>query len=218
MRIPLWRVAFLLAGMAMIAGGPRHPGPRLDLSFHDSTALMLADANWVPAHGLILASYLCLLAGVALWQRRAGLPDRVRTWGRFALVAIGLGVVEMALHTAAVLDLGRLRAGQPTPILTTHLWLTAVANPLLALALSGVALHGARLGRLGSRWIVWMPVLGGAGYGAASIYVVLTHDQRVSPLFAIGTSLLAFWFLLAAVWPEQRAPTEASAPATVSAS
>ncbi|HEX2080287.1 MAG TPA: hypothetical protein VHG08_21475 [Longimicrobium sp.] len=209
-RIPLWRAAFFLSGAAMMAGGPRHPSPHLDLPFHESIALMLANPEWRPSHLLLLASYLLLLLGLALWRTGAELSGGARTWARFALFAAVLTCVEMAFHTAAVLDLERLRAGQATPILTIHLWLTAVANPLLGLALAGVAIHGARLGRLGSWWIAWMPVLGGAAFGFAGTYVVLTHDQRVSPLFAVGSALMALWLLLAAVWPV-RAPAPARA-------
>jgi nitrate reductase NapE component len=211
-RIPLWRAAFFLSGAAMMMGGPRHPSPHLDRSFHDSTALMLANPEWVPSHLFILFSFVFLLLGLALWQRQAVLPDRARRWSRFALAASGLAVVEMALHTAAVLDLDRLRAGAATPILSAHLFLTAVVYPLMALALAAVALHGVRAGRLGSRWIAWMAVLGGAAWGVAGACVVLTHDQRVSPLFAVGSSLIAFWFLLVAVWPI-RSPVRVSGEA-----
>src|ERR1044071_7656492 len=211
--ISAWRAALFLSGVAMLMGGPRHPGPRTDLPFNESTALMLASPEWVPSHLLILASYLLLLVGIALWARQAELSDGARRWSRWALLAAGVGVVEMAFHAAAVLDLGHLRARQATPILTTHLALTAFANPLLGLTVAAVALHGARARRLGSRWIGWMAVLGGAAYGFAGTYVVLTHDQRVSPLFAIGASLLAFWLLLAAVWPVAApAPARAEVP------
>jgi hypothetical protein len=217
-KIPPWRAAFFLSGVAMMMGGPRHPSPHLELPFRASTARMLENPDWVPSHLFILLSYLLLLLGLALWQRRAELSARARAWSRFALAAAGLAVVEMSFHAAAVLDLDRLRAGAATPILTTHLFLTAVVNPLLGLTLAAVALHGARLGRLGSRWIAWMAVLGGAAYGAASAYVVLTHDQRVSPLFAVGSTLLAFWFLLVAVWPVAApAPARAEVPQPASA-
>lgn len=212
-RIALWRAAFFLAGAAMMAGGPRHPSPHLDLPFDHSIALMLAHPDWVASHLFILLSFVLLLVGLALWQRDAGLSGRARTWSRLALVAAGLAVVEMSFHVAAVLDVDRLRAGAATPILTTHLFLTAIVNPLVGLTLAALALHGARLGRLGSLWIAWMAVLGGAAYGAAGVYVVVTHDQRVSPLFAVGSSLLAFWYLLAAVWPiPARAPARAEVP------
>jgi hypothetical protein len=204
-KLPLWRAAFFFSGAAMMAGGPRHPSPHLDLPFNQSIALMLADPEWTPSHLLMLASYLLLLLGLVLWRSGAGLSGGARRWVRFAVFVAVLACVEMAFHAAAVLDLERLRAAQATPILTIHLWLTAVGNPLLGLALAGVAIHGARLGRLGSWWIAWMAVLGGAAFGFAGTYVVLTHDQRVSPLFAVGASLMAFWMLFAAVWPV-RAP------------
>ncbi|MFL5539439.1 MAG: hypothetical protein ACJ8J0_10630 [Longimicrobiaceae bacterium] len=206
----LWRAAFFLSGAAMMAGGPRHPSPHLDLPFRESMAMMLENPEWVPSHLFILLSFVLLAAGLALWRRDAGPAARGHAWSRLALAAAGLAVVEMALHSAAVLDAAHLRAGQATPILTTHLVLTAVVNPLLGLALGGLALQGARAGRIGSRWIAWMAVLGGAAYGVAGTCVVLTHDQRVSPLFAVGSSLLAFWLLLAAVWP-LRAPASARA-------
>lgn len=212
MKIRLWRPAFLLAGVALMLGGPRHPAPRPELPFFESTALMLAHPDWVSSHLLMLAAFSCLFVALAIWQRNANLPARSRRWTRFALFAVALAVLEMGFHTAAVLDLERLRAGSMTPILTTHLTLAALANPLLAVGLAAVALHGARSRQLGSRWIAWMVVLGGAAFGFASIYVVVTHDQRVSPLFAIGSALMALWFLLIAVWPVRLAHVATVAP------
>lgn len=196
-----WRLAFVLSGVAMFVGGPQHPSPDLSRSFHESTAVMLANPSWVPSHLGLLAAYILLLAGLWLWGRTSAPAGVTRSWLRFALVAVALGVVEMAFHTASVVDLAHLRGGEPTPILTTHLVLAATVNPLLGIAVAGVAVLGARDGLLGSRWIAWLPVAGGALYGFASTYVVTTHDQRVSPLFAIGTSLMAFWFVLVALWP-----------------
>jgi hypothetical protein len=171
--------------------------------------MMLAHSGWVPSHLWMLAAFALLFIGLALWQREPGLPAGTRQWMRFALVAVALAVVEMAFHTAAVVDLERLRAGSATPILSTHLLLAATVNPLMALALAGVAWHGARLRRLGSYWIAWLVILGGGVFGMASTYVVVTHDQRVSPLFAIGASLMALWFILAAFWPVRAEPAVA---------
>jgi hypothetical protein len=200
-RIASWRPPLLLAGVAMIMGGPRHPAPFPELPFHESTARMLAHGNWVASHLWMLASLILLFVGLALWQRRLDLPAAARGWTRFALAAVALAVIEMAFHTAAVVDLDRLRAGDATPILTTHLLLAATVNPLMAVALAGLAWHGARLRRLGSHWIAWLVVVGGGLFGFASAYVVVTHDQRISPLFAIGSGLMALWFILAALWP-----------------
>lgn len=210
MTITPWRPLLLLAGAALFVGGPRHPAPHPDLPFHESTALMLADVGWVPSHLWMLAAFALLLAGLVFWERQAGLPAGPRRWTRFALVAVGLAVVEMAFHTAAVVDLARLRAGSATPVLSTHLLLAATVNPLMAVGLAGVALHGARLRRLGSYWIAWLVVLGAAMFGIASTYVVVTHDQRVSPLFAIGSSLMALWFILTAFWPVRAGPATAT--------
>jgi hypothetical protein len=176
MRIQAWRIAFLLSGVAMIAGGPQHPSPDLGLSFHESTAVMLANPAWVPSHLGLLVSYGFLLLAVWYWGRAVQPAGSARAWQRFALVAITLGIVEMAFHTASVVDLERLRAGEATPVLTTHLVLAASVNPLLGAGIGGLALMGARARLLGSVWIAWMAVLGGAMYGGASLYVVVTHD------------------------------------------
>lgn len=207
----LWRTGFLLAGVLLMLGGPRHPSPHTDLPFSESTALMLAHSDWVPSHLLMLAAFASLLIALVIWRRQAHLPASAGTWTTAALVVVGLAVVEMGFHTAAVLDLENLRAGSSTPILTTHLVLAATVNPLLAVALSAVAVQGARFRQLGSRWTAWIVVLGGAIFGFASAYVVVTHDQRVSPLFAIGSALMALWFIVTALWPVHR---DGTAPAS----
>lgn len=198
-----WRTALALAGITMTLGGPRHPNPHLDLSFEESTALMLADARWVPAHAMILVSYVLLFAGLLLWRRWADLPVGVERWARVTLVVLPFAMLEMAFHTASVVDLARLRAGEPTPILSAHLWLALIVNPVLTVAVAGLALGAGRLRRLGSSWTGWVAI-GGVLYGVASVYVILTHDQRASPLFAIGALFLALWSVLVAVWPARR--------------
>ena len=207
-RLSLWRLAFLGSGVAMMIGGPRHPNPLPDQPFQDSIAAMLEHPDWVPSHVFILLGFALLLAGIVLWQRSAGLDGSDAGWVRLAMLAAAAAVIEMALHTAAVVDTQHLRAGEPTPILTAHLVLTAIVNPLIGIALAGLAVRGARLGRLGSWWITWMAVVGGASYGFAGVYVVLTHDQRVSPLFAVGAILIALWTLLVGMWPLPAARTE----------
>ena len=116
----------------------------------------------------MLAGYVLLLAGLWLWARRTSPRGATRTWLRAALVAVALGVVEMISHTASGVDLERLRAGDTTPVLETHLLLAAAVNPVLGIAVAGVAVQGARDRLLGSRWISWLAVVGGALYGPAS--------------------------------------------------
>lgn len=208
MRIQAWRVAFLLAGATMFAGGPRHPSPDTGQPFEAALAGMLAHPAWVPSHLGLLAGYASLLLGLWLWSRDGGHAGLSRGWMRFVLIAAVLAVVEMAIHTAAVVDLERLRAGAATPVLTTHIVLTGVVNPLIGGALAVVAVLAGRARSLGSPWVSWTAALGGPMYGFASVYVVVTHDQRVSPLFAIGSILIALWLLLIAVWPTRAARAE----------
>jgi hypothetical protein len=56
-----WRVCFLLAGGAILAGGPLHPDGTM--------ADMLADPNWLPFPLIVLVGLWMILA--ACWPARA---------------------------------------------------------------------------------------------------------------------------------------------------
>ena len=66
----------------------------------------------------------------------------------------------MAFHTMAYVDLGALRAGESTPIHTTHTWLAVAVYPLFGLILIAVIRLAQREGVLGSAWIGWIGMLG----------------------------------------------------------
>ena len=121
-----WRWAFAISGGLILIGGPMHPGGTMEQ--------MLADPNWLPGHLLVLGGFLALLVGLILLRGtpRGAAISRVL---RLAIAAAVLQSIEMFLHAIAVLDLEHLKAGQSTPVLTTHLTIAVVIYPLFAIAL-----------------------------------------------------------------------------------
>ena len=208
-RVGLWRLFFALSALLILIGGPQHPGGTM--------AEMLAHPKWVPAHALMLAGFLALLAGLILYQRSIALPDRTRRWVRLAAVATALQAVEMAFHTAAFVDHANLVAGRATPVLTTHLWLAVVLYPVFGLAVVGLIVAATRDRALGSPWIAWLGILGALAHGAAAPLTILTAIPWARMLFPF-LILLALWLLLAALWPlrtreeRRRATAIASSP------
>src|SRR6185312_1991711 len=97
-------------------------------------------------------------------------------WLRWAIVAAALQTVEMTLHTLAFVDHDHLVAGQPTPVLSTHLTLAVVVYPLFALTMIGIIVAGARERALGSWWIAGLGIAGVAAHGAAAPLAVLGAD------------------------------------------
>ena len=195
MAFAAWRPLFLLAGALIIAGGPMHPGGTM--------AEMLADPSWVPCHTLVLAGFLALLVGLALYPR-AVLPDRTRRWLRWATVGTALQTLEMAVHTAAVVDHANLVAGRATPVLTTHLVLAVICYPIFGITMAGLIVAGARDRVLASRWVAWLGVAGALAHGAAPPVVLGTGSEWARILFPC-VMLLALWLVLAAVWPRSTA-------------
>ena len=92
----------------------------------------------------------------------------------------------------------RLVAGLATPVLTTHLWMTAVVYPIFALTIIAFLIAAGRDRVLGSWWIAWLGIIGVTGHGIAGPLVVIWGIQ--TGLFALIV-LLAIWMILAACWP-----------------
>src|SRR5688572_16605842 len=108
-----WRVLFAAAGILMLAGGPRHPG--------GSMLEMLRHHDWFMAHALVTVGYAAMVAGLVAFSRsEANTPAMTRST-RWAIAGTALQTVEMAVHTAAMVDAGNLAAGHATPVLSTHL-------------------------------------------------------------------------------------------------
>lgn len=187
-----WRVCFILSALLMMIGGPQHP--------QGTMVEMLAHPKWVPSHALLLAGFVAMLVGLILFQRAGSLPDRTRTWVRYAVIGTALQALEMAFHTASSIDHANLMAGRATPVLTIHLWLAVVLYPVFAVTIVGLILAGSRDRALGSPWIAWLGILGAVAHGAAAPLVILLKIPQAAILFPL-LLLLALWLLLAAVWP-----------------
>lgn len=202
MKIQLWRVCFIVAALLMMAGGPQHPGGTM--------AEMLADPRWIPAHSLILAGIVTFLAGLLVYKQSTALPRATKRWLGLAIIGTVLQVIEMAMHTAAVVDHHHLVAGQATPVLSTHLWLAVFFYPIFGLTISGFIIAGMRDRVIGSPWIGWLGIAGVLAQGAAPPLVILLEIEGARILFAL-ILLFAVWLILAALWPVRATGDEAVA-------
>ena len=189
---PRWRPLFVAAGVFILIGGPLHP--------KGSTLEMLQNPAWVPAHTLLLAGFVCLLAGLLDYRRRLAGGDALRRWATFAVAGTVLQVVEMAVHDLAVVDAGHLAAGAPTPVLSTHLALAATCYPVFGAAMIVFIVAGARRRALGSFWIAWIGVVGAIGHGLSAPLTVVAQLPWAPALFAVLVGL-AVWLVLAGLWP-----------------
>jgi len=197
MAMNLWRLFFALCGIAILVGGPMHPGGTM--------AEMLAHPLWFRSHLLVLVGFIAMTVGLALYQRHP-LTARTRWWLRAAIAGGILQSIEMAFHTAAMVDHDSLVAGGPTPVLTTHLWLTALLYPVFALTMVGFIAASARDRLLGSWWLAWLGIAGALAHGAAGPLVVIWELAWARALFPLIT-LVALWFVIAASLPASVART-----------
>ena len=195
-----WRLCFILAALFIMIGGPLHPKGDRTMTTMAAMAEMLANPSWVPAHALMLAGFVALLVGLILYQRDGSLPDRTRKWARIATIGTALQAVEMALHTAAVVDYANLVAGRATPVLSIHLFLEALINPVFAVTMIRLIVVGVRERTLGSWWIAWLGIVGALAHGASAPLVVWLDVPGAGILFPF-LILLALWSLLAGLWP-----------------
>ena len=161
---------------------------------------MLAHPDWFMAHALVTLGYGAMVAGLVAFARTDANTPALRRWTRFAIVATALETVEMAVHTAAMVDAPHLAAGHATPVLTTHLAMSVLIYPLFGIATAAFFINGMRERAIGSPWIVWIGVIGTLANGVAPILVGLLGWQEARILFAFMIGI-AIWLLLAALWP-----------------
>jgi len=193
-RSSVWRPFFALSALLIMTGGPMHP--------RGNMAEMLGHHNWVLSHSLMLGGFLSLLFGLILYNRGVAAPERTRRWVRLAAIGTALQAIEMAFHTASVVDHDNLIAARATPVLTTHMWLAVALYPIFAVLIIGLIVAGARDRSLGSPWISWLGILGAVAHGAAASLTVAFHIGWAPVLFPF-LLLLALWLLLAALWPSR---------------
>lgn len=192
----LWRALFVLGGLILLGVGPFHPRG-------ETLAEMLGHPDWLWQHTGMLIGFLVLLMSLIVLRRSAALPARTALWLKRAIAATALQAFEMAVHAMAYVDHDHLVAGAPTPILTTHLWMSIVIYPLFGAAMIGLIVAGVRDRTLGSAWIAWLGILGATAHGLAAPLVV-GLDVPAHFLFALLT-LFALWAVIAGLWPARPA-------------
>jgi hypothetical protein len=143
---------------------------------------------------------VAVVIGLVLYSQRRDLSPRVRTALRVGIAGAVLQSIEMGFHTAAMVDHDNLVAGASTPILTTHLWLTAALYPLFGITTIGLIAAAARERHFGGWWIAWLGIAGAVAHGMAGPLVVLWNIAWARALFPL-LLLFALWCILAACWP-----------------
>ena len=169
-------------------------------------AEMLANPSWTMSHVLLTAGFAALLAGLWVFRRAATVRDGMRRATTIALAGTALQLLEMILHTASVVDHGHLVAGEPTPVLSTHLAMAIALYPVFAVTAILFIVAGMRQRAVGSPWIAWLGIIGATAHGlSAPLVVGLGIEAGI--LFPM-LMLFALWLMLAAVWPVRAAAPE----------
>jgi hypothetical protein len=189
-----WRIAFGVSAATLLAGGPLHPDGTM--------AEMLAHPEWFLSHILQLVSYGAMALGLWMFDSAVASPPSTRRWLRLAIAGTILQTIEMVFHTWAMVDHRHLVAGEPTPVLTTHLALAVVAYPIFALTAIGFVVAAARDRVLGTRWLAPVGVIGLLAHGLAAPLVVTLEIEAARILFPM-VMLAALWLIVVAVMPRR---------------
>jgi hypothetical protein len=184
-----WRICLVVAASGLLIGGSLHPGGTM--------ADMLAHPDWLLSHMLQLVGLIAMAAGLWAFAAAVPLPARSRRWCRLAIGGTILQAIEMAVHTAAMVDHHNLVSGASTPILTTHLVMSVTLYPVFALALTGFIVAAARDRVLGWRAGV-LGIAGAIGQGLSAPLVVGLNIMAARVLFPTIV-LVALWLLIVAV-------------------
>ena len=187
-----WRALFVLAGVLILAGGLPHPRGEMQQ--------MLTDPNWVITHVLVTVGFVALLAGLWSFGRGRELPKATRTWLGLALVGTGLQLIELIVHTVAVVDAQNLVGGQPTPVLSTHLALAVALYPVFGITMTGFIIAAARDRVLGSPWIAPLGVIGAVAHALSAPLTVGFGIPWAWILFPM-MMLIALWAAIVALLP-----------------
>ena len=190
-----WRLPLILGGILIVIGGPQHPS--------GSMLEMLRDPIWFRSHAFILAGFVAITLALWMYMRTEAPDPDLRRWLRWGIAVGILQSLDYVAHTMAYVDAGALAAGEPTPVLTIHMILTAVVHPIYAIGMAGLLWVGQRAGRLGSPWINWIGLAGVVAHGLAGLLVAGLEVTWARVLFPF-IILLALWCILAGLWPARK--------------
>jgi hypothetical protein len=183
-----WRLGFVTGAAGLLAGGPLHPDGTM--------AEMLAHPDWFLSHLLQLVGFAAMATGLWAFAASGPLPPRSRKWCRLAIGGTILQAIEMAFHTAAMVDHQNLVSGASTPVLTTHLAMAVVLYPVFAFALTGFIVAAVR-DRVLSWWAGALGIVGVIAHGVSAPLVVAFDIEAARVLFPMIV-LVALWMLLVA--------------------
>lgn len=186
-------LALTTGGLVIAAGALTHPLPHEEDGASSTLAVMLADGNWVPSHGLkLLGVVLVCIALATLIRTDAAIADRrlvVACW--LALVGAGVATVELIPHLLAYTEADAAAAGGSTPLVDVHQALQIVSTPLFGVGIAWLAVVGA--GReLGHPLLAVPAVVGGVAYAAAG---PITYVAEGFSLLFAGVVGMAVWLV-----------------------
>lgn len=188
----LWRLLFIFGGILMLIGGPQHPG---------GTMLeMLQNPVWFKSHVYILAGFTAWTLALWLFRRNGSFTETTDKWLRFGIIVSAIQTVDYVFHTMAYVDAEALAAGGSTPILTIHMWMTAIIYPIYAFGMIGMIWAAQKNRVIGTTWIGWLGMLGAASHGIAGVFVAGFGVSELRILFPM-LMLLALWHIIAGFMP-----------------
>ena len=190
-----WPAVLLGAGgLVMAVGGSLHPHDAEE-TLTDTLVGLLSSPAWGISHLLILAGVVLVVAGLAGARQERLFPDQVRVWLTVAIVCWTVAVVELVSHLLAGSEHRALEAGGATPMLTTHLTLSVVTEPLLGLSTAALAVAVARAARTVPAWLLAVVgVVDGLVFGAAGPLVAVTQNPTFTALFS-ADALVSVWLV-----------------------
>jgi hypothetical protein len=189
----------VLSGAALVAGaacflpsGLLHPepGPGTGLQqIHD----MVTDSTWIPSAALALAAFALFAVGFARLSASAELLRRALRWGALTSAAVAAGSFVYLFGRVGAEPLAQDESTWFSSVmLVTHL----VVNPAWGLAVTAVAVAGARAQRRGGpgRWTsLVVGVAGGLAWTVSMLTAPYLDVDDV--LFPVAGALLTGWFL-----------------------
>ena len=203
---PRDRWLLTVAGVLLMIGGPLHPRPDLSLSFELSTAAMLGDPRWIPAHAAMLAAFAVACAGfVRIARSESG---AARASARLAAVGLGAAALESVPHLFAFVDREALGNGGPIPVVKLHLTMATLSYPLSGFSIAAFAWMDGRGRGRSARILAVVAAIGACAHGLAAPVVVATRDQHFSRLF-MGATLVSLWLIVAGLTPRRLHAPEA---------
>jgi hypothetical protein len=191
-RIAWWPWALVASAVTFVLGGLLHPDEPPGVPEAEGLAAWIGSPLWVPSHTLILTGSILLVPGlIGLLAGRPDLTAGARRAGRVALVGAVVWVVESVPHLGAAAESAAAAAGDPTPILFSHMVLSLLAYPLVGLAVAALAVLGGRT--LTHPVFAALAVVGGVAWSLAPWLVGPLAVEGADVLFPLGI-LMATWF------------------------